>query len=157
MGLARRRPKIHPQSAPEFCPLLVLRRAWEKGCRNRSESLMHRKDPRTNPLCLPTPSPELLTNSQGLRSCEPGKERKNPSSLEIRKYAQSYKIPYPSVGPQNDTPKLGKRNHTPPCSSAELFFAEKNGAHKGKNSVVDMVVLVFIGFLCPPPAWKVFL
>ena len=52
---------------------------------------------------------------------------------------------------------LGKRNHTPPCSSAELFFAEKNGVHRGKISVVDMLFLVFIGFLYPPPAWKVFL
>ena len=52
---------------------------------------------------------------------------------------------------------LGKRKHTPPCSSAELFFAEKNGVHRGKLSVVDMVFLVFIGFLYPPLAWKVFL
>ena len=51
----------------------------------------------------------------------------------------------------------GEKNHTPPCSSAELFFAEKNGVHRGKISVVDMVFLVFIGFLYPPPAWKVFL
>ena len=50
---------------------------------------------------------------------------------------------------------LGKRKHTPPCSSTELFFAEKNGVHRGKISVVDMVFLVFIGFLYPPPAWKV--
>ena len=54
------------------------------------------------------------------------------------------------------TSLLGKRNHTPPCSSAELFFAEKNGVHRGKISVVDMAFLVFIGFLYPPPAWKVF-
>ena len=52
---------------------------------------------------------------------------------------------------------LGKRKHTPPCFSAELFFAEKNGGHRGKISVVDMVFLVFIGFLYRPPAWKVFL
>ena len=45
------------------------------------------------------------------------------------------------------TEALGKRNHTLPCSSAELFFAEKNGVHRGKISVVDMAVLVFIGFL----------
>ena len=38
---------------------------------------------------------------------------------------------------------LGKRRHTPPCSSAELFFAEKKGVHRGKISVVDMVFLVF--------------
>ena len=49
---------------------------------------------------------------------------------------------------------LGKRNHTPRCSSEELFFAEKNGGHRGKISVVDMVSLVFIGFLYPPLAWK---
>ena len=52
---------------------------------------------------------------------------------------------------------LGKRKRTPPCSSAELFFAEKNGVYRGKISVVDMVFLGFIGFLYPPPAWKVFL
>ena len=33
----------------------------------------------------------------------------------------------------------------------------KNGVHREKISVVDMVFLVFIGFLYPPPAWKVFL
>ena len=53
--------------------------------------------------------------------------------------------------------KLGKRKRTPPCSSAELFFAERNGGHRGTISVVDMVFLVFIGFLYPPPTWKVFL
>ena len=40
-------------------------------------------------------------------------------------------------------PRLGKRKRTPPCSSAELFFAEKNGAHRGKISAVDMA---FLGF-----------
>ena len=34
---------------------------------------------------------------------------------------------------------------------------KKNGVHRGKISVVDMAFLVFIGFLYPPPAWKVFL
>ena len=53
---------------------------------------------------------------------------------------------------------LGKRKHTPPCSSAELFLAQKNGGvNRGKISVVDMAFLVFIGFLYLPPAWKVFL
>ena len=52
---------------------------------------------------------------------------------------------------------LGKRKHTPPCSSAELFFTENDGGHRGKILVVDMAFLVFIGFLYPPPAWKVFL
>ena len=51
---------------------------------------------------------------------------------------------------------LGKRNHTP-CSSVELLFAEKMGGPQRKISVVDMVLLVFIGFLYPPPAWTVFL
>ena len=36
-------------------------------------------------------------------------------------------------------PSLEKRKHTPPCSSAELFVAEKNGGHRGKISVVDML------------------
>ena len=34
---------------------------------------------------------------------------------------------------------------------------KKNGVHRGKIWVVDMVFLVFIGFLYPPPLWKVFL
>ena len=34
--------------------------------------------------------------------------------------------------------RLGKRNHTPPCSSPELFFAEKNGVHRTKILVVDV-------------------
>ena len=32
-----------------------------------------------------------------------------------------------------------KESNAPPCSSAELFFAEKIGVHRGKISVVDMV------------------
>ena len=32
----------------------------------------------------------------------------------------------------------------------------KNGGDRGKILVVDMVFLVFIGFLYLPPAWKVF-
>ena len=36
------------------------------------------------------------------------------------------------------------------------FLCRKNGVHRGKISVVDMVFLVFIGFLYPPLAWKVF-
>ena len=47
------------------------------------------------------------------------------------------------VAPHERLTQLGKRKHTPPCSSAELFFAEKNGGHRGKISVVDMV---FPGF-----------
>ena len=41
----------------------------------------------------------------------------------------------------------GERNHTPPCSSEELVFAEKNGGRRGKIAVVDMASLVFIGLL----------
>ena len=44
---------------------------------------------------------------------------------------------------------LGKRKHTPPCSSAELVFAEKNEGYREKTSVVDMVFLVFRGILYP--------
>ena len=57
--------------------------------------------------------------------------------------------------PQKES-KIGRKKHTPPCSSAELFCA-KNGGHRGKISVVDRVCLVFKGFLYPPPTWKVFL
>ena len=53
--------------------------------------------------------------------------------------------------------KWEKRKHTQPCSSEELFFAEKNGFRRGKISVVNMVLLVLIRFLYPLPAWKVFL
>ena len=66
-----------------------------------------------------------------------------------------YRIDFRASGPKIQI--LGRRKRTPPCSSAELFFAEKNGVHSGKISVVDMVFPVFIGFLYPPPAWKVFL
>ena len=59
-------------------------------------------------------------------------------------------LPLPSL-------PLEKRKHTPPCSSAELFFAEKYGGHRGKISVVDMVFLVLIGFSYPPLTWQVFL
>ena len=50
----------------------------------------------------------------------------------------------------------GKRNHTTPCSSDKLFFAENKGCHKGKTLVVDMVSLVLKGFYNRPPAWKSF-
>ena len=49
--------------------------------------------------------------------------------------------------------KRFKRNHIPPWSSEELVFAPKKGGHRGNNSVVDTV---FLGFLYPPLAWKVF-
>ena len=54
---------------------------------------------------------------------------------------------------------LGKRKHTPTCSSEELSFLcrKKDRGHRRKISVVDMVLRVFIGFLHLPPAWKVFL
>ena len=53
--------------------------------------------------------------------------------------------------------ELGKESMHRPCSSEELFFAERNGGHKGKISVVvAMVLVVFIGFLYLPPAWKFF-
>ena len=43
-------------------------------------------------------------------------------------------------GPTLQTSSLsGGRNHTPPCSSEELLFAESNGGHKGKVLVVDIV------------------
>ena len=50
---------------------------------------------------------------------------------------------------------LGKRKHTPPCSSEFFFFAGKNGGHRGKISVVDMILGGFVGFFYPPPVWKV--
>ena len=35
------------------------------------------------------------------------------------------------------------------------FSLKKKRGHRGKISVVDMVSLVFTGFLYPPLAWKV--
>ena len=43
-------------------------------------------------------------------------------------------------------PELKSRNHTPPCSDEELFFAERSRGHGAKNAVVDMASLVLIGF-----------
>ena len=40
---------------------------------------------------------------------------------------------------------------------AQNFSLQKKGCPLRKISVVDTVVLVLIGFLYPPPAWKVFL
>ena len=48
-----------------------------------------------------------------------------------------------SVLEANDLLGLRKRNHTPFCSSEELFFAERNGGGRGKISVVDVASLVF--------------
>ena len=73
----------------------------------------------------------------------------------------NYQINSLGIFSGNDPVKnLGKRKHTPPCSSAELLnfsLQKKNGVYRGQISVVDMVFLVFVGFLYPPPAWKVFL
>ena len=43
-----------------------------------------------------------------------------------------------------------------PAPVQNFSLQKEEGAHRGKISVVDMVFLVFIGFLYPPPAWKVF-
>ena len=51
---------------------------------------------------------------------------------------------------------LGKRKHTPPCSSAELLSAEEKWGPQRKDLGGGNGFLVFIGFLYPPPAWKVF-
>ena len=51
--------------------------------------------------------------------------------------------------------QLGKRNHTPPCSSAELFFADKMGSTEERFRWWIWVFLAFIGLLYPPPAWNV--
>ena len=88
-----------------------------------------------------------------------GRDRKQPieQPTEMPTSNMALMGRFPSLMGRFPTLMLGKRKHTPPCSSAELFFAEKNGGHRGKISVVDMVFLVCIGFLYPPPAWKVFL
>ena len=52
---------------------------------------------------------------------------------------------------------LGKRNHTPPWSSAELCFAEKKGSAEERFWWWIWFSWFFIGFLYPPLAWKVFL
>ena len=49
-----------------------------------------------------------------------------------------------------------KRNHTPPCPSEELFFAESYGGHRGKDFGGRYGLAGLIGFWYLPPAWKVF-
>ena len=44
-----------------------------------------------------------------------------------------------------------------PAPVQNFSLPKKMGATEESFSVVDMVFLVFIGFLYPPPAWKVFL
>ena len=51
---------------------------------------------------------------------------------------------------------LGKKESIHHPAPVQNFSLPKKRGHRGKISVVDMVFLVFIGFLCPPPAWKVF-
>ena len=52
---------------------------------------------------------------------------------------------------------LGKSKHTPPCSGAELFFAEKKWGPQRKDFGGRYgFPLVFKGILYPPPAWKVY-
>ena len=50
----------------------------------------------------------------------------------------------------------GKKKAYTALLQSRTSLCRKNGVHRGKISVVDMVFLVFIGFLYPPPAWKVF-
>ena len=50
-----------------------------------------------------------------------------------------------------------KKAYTALLQSRTFLFAERNGGHRRKISVVDMAFLIFLGFLYPPPAWKVFL
>ena len=61
---------------------------------------------------------------------------KDPNILDTHKIGAA--ISGPRITGEKLWRLLGKRKHTPPCSSAELFFAEKNGVHRGKISVVDM-------------------
>ena len=51
---------------------------------------------------------------------------------------------------------LGKRKHTPPCSSAELFFAEKMGSTEERFRWWIWFSWFLQGFLYQPPTWKVF-
>ena len=41
------------------------------------------------------------------------------------------------------------RNHTPPCSSEKLLFAERNGGQRRKNSVVSLVFTFFCVYHWP--------
>ena len=59
--------------------------------------------------------------------------------------------------PRNFVFLAGKKKAYTALLQCRTFLCRKNGVHRGKISVVDMVFLVFIGFLYPPPAWKVFL
>ena len=55
------------------------------------------------------------------------------------------------------SPTLGKRKHAPPCSSAELFFAEKKMGSTEERFRWWQWFPGFYRFLYPPPAWKVVL
>ena len=81
---------------------------------------------------------EVKVSSKTKGPGEKGAPRNHPEISSQKLADFECRFPYAS---------LGKRKHTPPYSSAELFFAEKNGGHRGKISVVDMAFLVFIGFL----------
>ena len=54
-------------------------------------------------------------------------------------------------------PFAGKEKAYTALLQCRTFLCPKNGSYRGKISGVDMVFLVFIGFLYPSPAWKVFL
>ena len=53
--------------------------------------------------------------------------------------------------------RTGKKKAYTALLQCRTFLCRKNGGHGEKISVVDMVFLVFIGFLYPPLAWKAFL
>ena len=65
--------------------------------------------------------------------------------------------PLPVFKNQVGTPSWEKESIHRPAPAQNFSLQKKNGVHRGKTSVADMVFLVFIGFLYPPPAWKVFL
>ena len=50
-----------------------------------------------------------------------------------------------------------KKAHTALLQCRTFLCRKKIGGHRGKISVVEKVFLVFIGFLYPPPIWKVIL
>ena len=79
------------------------------------------------------------------------------SAIKLGKNSQKDKW-YPFRAPTGGGGGAGEKESIHrPAPVQNFSLPKKNGGHRGKISVVDMVFLVFIGFLYPPPAWKVFL
>ena len=92
-------------------------------------------------------------SSFALRCCGPSVECKHPPNPgwppELQKKYRKQMQKWPA--------NWEKESMHRPAPVKNFLLPQKNGGHRGKISVVDMAFLVFIGFLYPPLAWKVFL